>query len=38
MDFRLTRQPGQHFPVELQQILIIIKEEDFMAGGHIWFN
>jgi len=38
MDFRLARQPGQHFPVELQQILIIIKQKDFMADGHIWFT
>src|SRR5207249_11429092 len=35
---RSSDLPRQHFPVKLQQILIIIKEEDFMAGGHIWFN
>ena len=36
IDFRLARQPAQYFPVQLEQILIVINEEDFMLDGHMW--
>ena len=31
-----TIQPGQHFTVKLQQVLVVVEEQEFVAGGHIW--